>query len=248
MRQIQLSSHQAGQSSGVRSGTTQLSSRSGIDVDEKPKLRTRAIEGLLRRLLTTPIPPVSHRTDDSEYCSELAHDVLRIRDWAQLSAEPCGALISLLDRVDSLERKGVELSRATNWTYWSLGCAYRAFCEVRDSSAAQGISDLQLHQGDKAWHDRTEQTRLFTKLCDTEGVRPKVENKRARAALQKRLLRARKYVHLVDILGQAVLDAAPVISISNLDQVSLEQIRLLPCSLADKDLVEAARQRCAREL
>jgi len=248
MRQIQLSSHQAGQSNGVRSGTTQLSGRSEIDVDEKPKIRTRAIEGLLRRILTTPVTPISHRTDDSEDRSTLAQHVLRMQDWAQLSAEPCGALISLLDRVDSLERKGIELSRATNWTYWSLGCAYRAFCEVRDSLDAQVIPDLQLHKGDKAWHDRTEQNRLFTKLCDTEGVRPKVENERGRTALQKRLLRARKYVYLVDILGQAVLDAAPVISISNLDRVSLEQIRLLPCSLADKDLVEAARQRCAEEL
>ena len=132
MRQIQLSSHRAGQSDRVRSETTQLSSRSEIDVDEKPKLRTRAIEGLLRRILSTPITPVSHRTDVSEDRSKLAQDVLRKRDWAQLFAEPCGALISLLDRVDSLERKGVELSRATNWTYWSLGCAYRAFCEVRD--------------------------------------------------------------------------------------------------------------------
>ena len=38
--------------------------------------------------------------------------------------------ICLLDRVDLLERKGVELSRATNWAYWTLGRAYRAFCEV----------------------------------------------------------------------------------------------------------------------
>jgi hypothetical protein len=37
MRQIQLSSHRDGQSNGVRSGQTPLSSRSEIDVDEKPK-------------------------------------------------------------------------------------------------------------------------------------------------------------------------------------------------------------------
>jgi hypothetical protein len=221
-----------------------MSSRSEIRADEKPELRTRAIEGLLQRIVTTPVNSISHRTEGCEDRVTVAQDLLRVRDWAQLSAEPCGALISLLDKVDLLERKGVELSRATNWTYWSLGCAYRAFCEVRD--LFDRLPDTQLHKGDKAWHDRTEQSRLFTKLCENEGVRDKVESKRGRSALQKRLLRARKYVHLVDVLGQAALDAAPVISISNLDQVSLEQIRLLPCSLADKDLVDAARQRCAR--
>ena len=119
---------------------------------------------------------------------------------------------------------------------------------LRGGCLPDSLADSWLHRGHKAWHDRTEQSRLFTKLCESDGVRDKTESKRGRNALQKRLLRARKYVHLVDILGQAVLDAAPVISISNLDQVSLEQIRMLPCSLADKDLVEAARQRCARRL
>ena len=95
----------------------------------KPNLRTRAVEGLLRKFATARIRVTSARTDGRDYRSELPRD-LRVRDWTQLSAEPCGALICQLDRVDLLERKGVELSRATNWAYWALGRAYRAFCEV----------------------------------------------------------------------------------------------------------------------
>ncbi|KAK1920663.1 hypothetical protein DB88DRAFT_502825, partial [Papiliotrema laurentii] len=242
--EIQLSSHRDVQSKGLCAGRARMSSRSELHADEKPRLRTRAIEGLLQRIVKAPINSLSPRTEGREDRITVAQDLLRVRDWAQLSAEPCGALISLLDKVDLLERKGVELSRATNWTYWSLGCAYRAFCEVRD--LFDRLPDTQLHEGDKAWRDRTEQSRLFSTLCDSEGVRDKVESKRGRNALQKRLLRARKYVHLVDVLGEAVLDAVPVISISNLNQVSLEQIRLLPRSSADKALVDAVRERCAR--
>lgn len=67
--------------------------------------------------------------DDRENRSELSHD-LQVRNWDQLSAEPCGAMLDMLDRVDLLEQKGVGLSQATNWTYWSLDCAYQVLCEV----------------------------------------------------------------------------------------------------------------------
>lgn len=109
IRQIQLSLVRDGQSRGVRSGQTPLSSQGEIDVDERPKIRTRAIKDLLRRIVITPFTPVSHRTNDYDGRSTLPQILLRVSDWTQPSAEPCGALISQLDRVDLLERKGVEL-------------------------------------------------------------------------------------------------------------------------------------------
>lgn len=63
-------------------------------------------------------------------------------------------------------------------------------------------------------------------------------------ALQKRLLRARKFVHLVDALGKGALNAVPVINVTHMDRVPLEQIRLLPSSMAGKDLLDAARRAC----
>ena len=131
--QIQLQTDRGGQSNEVQAGQSQLFSLSEIGIDEKPKIRERAIDNLLRRIVAAPHSPRSHRRDGYDDRSTLSQDPLRVRDWAQLSTEPSGALFTLLDRVDLLERKGAELSRATNWTYWSLGCAYRAFCEVRDS-------------------------------------------------------------------------------------------------------------------
>lgn len=63
-------------------------------------------------------------------------------------------------------------------------------------------------------------------------------------ALQKRLLRARKFVHLVDALGMGVLNAVPAVSVTHLERIPLEQIRLLPSSMAGKDLLDAARRVC----
>ena len=55
----------------------------------------------------------------------------------------------------------------------------------------------------------------------------KVKDRRARGALQKRLLRARKFVHLVEVFGKTVLDSTPAVSVTNLDRIPLDQIRLL---------------------
>lgn len=111
--------------------------RSQVNVDGKPELRTRAVDDLLRRIITTLfttlITPFDPLDDEGEDRYMLALYLLRERDWAQASAEPCGARVALLARVDSLEWPGVELSRAINFTYWSLVCAYRALCEVRHS-------------------------------------------------------------------------------------------------------------------
>jgi len=113
-RQIQLKADRDGQSNEVQAGQIQLSSFSDIVIDEKPKIRERAIDDLLRRIVDMSISPGPHRTDGYDGRSTLSQDPLRVRDWAQLSTEPSGALITLLDRVDLLEMKGVELSRATN--------------------------------------------------------------------------------------------------------------------------------------
>jgi len=62
--------------------------------------------------------------------------------------------------------------------------------------------------------------------------------------LQKRLLRARKFVHLVDALGNGVLNAVPAVNVTHLERIPLEQIRLLASSMAGKDLLDAARLTC----
>jgi len=63
-------------------------------------------------------------------------------------------------------------------------------------------------------------------------------------ALQKRLLRARKFVHLVDALGKGALNAVPAVSVTHLERIPLQQIRLLPSSMAGKDMLDAARRAC----
>lgn len=47
----------------------------------------------------------------------------------------------------------------------------------------------------------------------------------ARATLQKRLQRARKFVALVDILGKEVLYLAPEVSVSRLDAIKLSDLQ-----------------------
>lgn len=69
-------------------------------------------------------------------------------------------------------------------------------------------------------------------------------NVRYRMALQERLLRAHKFVHLVDALGVGVLNAVPVVSVTHLERIPLEHIRLLPSSMAGKDILDAARRIC----
>lgn len=56
----------------------------------------------------------------------------------------------------------------------------------------------------------------------------------ARAALQKRIQRARKFVALVDILGQEALHLAPEVSVSRLDAIKLSDLQKMAAESNDR--------------
>jgi hypothetical protein len=74
-------------------------------------------------------------------------------------------------------------------------------------------------------HSRTEQSRFFDLLCEEPCFQAIVHQVNARSCLKKRLQRARKYHHLVKIFGMAVLHAAPVVCVSRMDGVKMEDLR-----------------------
>jgi hypothetical protein len=74
-------------------------------------------------------------------------------------------------------------------------------------------------------HSRTEQSHLFDLLCEEPCFQSIVLHSNARSCLKKRLQRGRKYNHLVKIFGMAVLHAAPVVCVSRLNGVKLEDLR-----------------------
>jgi hypothetical protein len=74
-------------------------------------------------------------------------------------------------------------------------------------------------------HYRTEQSHFFDLLCQEPCFQSIVLQANARSCLKKRLQRGRKYHYLVKIFGMAVLHAAPVVCVSRMDGVKLEELR-----------------------
>ena len=73
-------------------------------------------------------------------------------------------------------------------------------------------------------HSRTEQSHFFERLCEEPCFQSVVLQSNARSSLKKRLQRGRKYHYLVKIFGMAVLHAAPVVCVSRMDGVKLEDL------------------------
>jgi hypothetical protein len=74
-------------------------------------------------------------------------------------------------------------------------------------------------QKDKDWQSRTEQQRLFGLLCQESALKLASVPGTDRSALQKRLQRARKFLFVAEAFGTPVLDMAPEVSISRLDDL-----------------------------
>jgi hypothetical protein len=76
-------------------------------------------------------------------------------------------------------------------------------------------------------HSRSEQTFFFDLLCDDPCFQSIGLHELARSNLKKRLQRGRKYSYLVEIFGMAVLHAAPVVCVTRVDTVKLEDLRAM---------------------
>lgn len=76
-------------------------------------------------------------------------------------------------------------------------------------------------------HPRTVQAVLFERLCQRPGFESIAKDAAARANLNKRLQRGRKFELLVRIFGQKILSAVPEVSVSRLDGVKLEDLGAL---------------------
>jgi len=78
----------------------------------------------------------------------------------------------------------------------------------------------------------------FARLCATPPVIQWMESPTARARLQKRLQRARKFVILVDVFGERVLQLVPEISVSRLDLVRLEDLQKIASGSIEQKRVQ----------
>lgn len=84
-------------------------------------------------------------------------------------------------------------------------------------------------------HPRTLEKDAFARLCAAPSVTDCMTSNSARARLQKRLQRARKFVLLVDVFGEQVLHGVPEISVSRLDVVRLSDLqKIVTGSIAQK--------------
>jgi len=83
----------------------------------------------------------------------------------------------------------------------------------------------------------------FAKLCATPPVIQWLESPTARARLQKRLQRARKFVIIVDIFGEQVLQWVPEISVSRLDLVRLEDLQKIASGSIEQKRVQIIKNR-----
>ncbi|OCF70813.1 hypothetical protein I204_08533 [Kwoniella mangroviensis CBS 8886] len=206
-------------------------------INGKAAPKGRNAHWLLRELAARPViptgtPVVEEMSAAPESSADVdMQSVNRRNDHLESSSvsrlDPSEQIEIVLNEVYTLELKASGLSIATNQAYWNLGRAYFRFC--------------QLHGNGKPWYDRTEQHRLFQLLCSSPRFSASAKERKARLALQKRLLRARKFVHLVETLGANVLRAVPTVCVTNLDRMPLEQLRLLASSMGEKNLLNAAR-------
>lgn len=92
-------------------------------------------------------------------------------------------------------------------------------------------------------HPRTMEKDAFARLCATPPVTKWIEQPTARARLQKRLQRARKFVILVDIFGEQVLQWVPEISVSRLDLVRLEDLQKIASGSIEQKRVQIIRNK-----
>jgi hypothetical protein len=76
-------------------------------------------------------------------------------------------------------------------------------------------------------HPRSEQTFFFDLLCNNPCFQSIGLHEVARSNLKKRLQRGRKYNYLVEIFGMAVLHAAPVVCVTRMDAVKLEDLKAM---------------------
>lgn len=83
----------------------------------------------------------------------------------------------------------------------------------------------------------------FAKFCATPPVIQWLESSTARARLQKRLQRARKFVIIVDIFGEQVLQWVPEISVSRLDPVRLEDLQKIASGSIEQKRVQTIKNR-----
>jgi hypothetical protein len=76
-------------------------------------------------------------------------------------------------------------------------------------------------------HSRSKQTFFFDLLCDDPCFQLIGLHELARSNLKKRLQRGRKYSYLVEIFGMAVLHAAPVVCVTRMVTVKLEDLKTM---------------------
>jgi hypothetical protein len=92
-------------------------------------------------------------------------------------------------------------------------------------------------------HPRTLEKEAFARLCAIPSISDVLNSATARSRLRKRLHRARKFVTLVDIFGEQVLQWVPEISVSRLDVVRQEDLQMIAAGSVEQKRVLAIKAR-----
>ena len=155
-------------------------------------------------------------------------------------------LVDEMSRLDRLLVQADKMSISINCCYWSIGVSYREFCKVRlapcrlhqwthnSHQSSQVIQRDSQHQ-----HPRTLEKEAFARLCAKPRISDRLGSEAARSRFKKRLQRARKFVILVDVFGEQVLQWVPENSVSRLDHVRQEDLQKIAAGSIEQKRVLA---------
>jgi hypothetical protein len=162
-------------------------------------------------------------------------------------------LVDEMSRLDRLLVQSDQTSISINCCYWSIGVSYREFCKVRLASCRmhqwRRISRQSSHHTrGHSQHPRTLEKEAFARLCAIPSISDVLSSVAGRSRLRKRLQRARKFVTLVDIFGEQVLQWVPEISVSRLDVVRQEDLQKIAAGSIEQKRVLAIKARLPEPL
>jgi hypothetical protein len=155
-------------------------------------------------------------------------------------------LVDEMSRLDRLLVQADKMSISINCGYWSIGVSYREFCKVRVASCRVHQCRRNSYQSSQnarghSQYPGTLEKEAFARLCATPSISNVLSSAAARSRLRKRLQRARKFVILVDIFGEQVLQWVPEISVSRLDVVRQEDLQKIAAGSIEQKRVLAIK-------
>jgi hypothetical protein len=217
---------------------------------KKPEARQKSGSSKALALLTTLFERMERNVDPANtrapvYFPALNAAVGQVKSNTTQS-KTFSWLVDEMSRLDRLLVQADKMSISINCCYWSIGVSYREFCKVRLASGRMHQWRRNSHQSSHnarrhSQHPRTLEKEAFAKLCATPSISDVLSSAAARTRLRKRLQRARKFVTLVDIFGEQVLQWVPEVSVSRLDVVRHEDLQMIATGSIEQKRVLAIK-------